>query len=105
MSYKTKTRSITRTFLNNQCKRCSSVAMAYRYNESSCLACGWHPGESTENYTERRQVRTAQVQPEDGRAYQWDKQMDRYIKEIPREAERLRRNNDYPRSKTLCQSA
>jgi hypothetical protein len=30
--------------------------------------------------------------------------MDRYIKEIPREAERLRRNNDYPRSKTLCQS-
>ncbi|SVA67587.1 uncharacterized protein METZ01_LOCUS120441, partial [marine metagenome] len=38
--------------------------MAYRYDESLCLACGWHPGESTENYTERRQVRTAQVQPE-----------------------------------------
>ena len=79
--------------------------MAYRYDESLCLACGWQPGESTENYTERRQVRTAQVQPEDGRAYQWDKQMDRYIKEVPREAERLKRNGDYARSKTLYQSA
>jgi hypothetical protein len=31
--------------------------------------------------------------------------MDRYIKEVTRETERLKRNGDYARSKTLCQSA
>jgi hypothetical protein len=31
--------------------------------------------------------------------------MDRYIKEVRLEAERLKRNGVYARSKTLCQSA
>ncbi len=93
MGYKVEIQSISRSFPDNRCDRCSSRAMLYRYIETLCLACGWRPGESTEDYMQRRQPRRSQLQPESAADYAWEQRMQGYTNIKPAEVERLSRKD------------
>ena len=73
--------------------------MLYRYVETLCLACGWRPGERTDDYIRRRSPQHSRLQPEHVSEYAWEQRMEGYSRITPGDVERLERKEKRDRWK------
>ena len=66
------TASVSEHHRNQRCDRCTGLAWLSGSTERFCGACGWHPGDPTEEYRTRRQLH-----PLD--RTEADREVDRYL--------------------------